>query len=667
MEQQERMDAHEQRAWDFVSRSMQEGCPLERLCDAATQFHSPRDSFYTPSWFAKPLVQAALNPLMIRGYIPCILDLGAGCGGLLWQAALRVLDVNRHASVTHLLSSRFFGVDVDPVAVAFCRALLCTLCDSEEDRLCVLHALRRHIVVGDALTYTWNQSFDLIVSNPPWCNISLNTPQTQPCHHPLLQNTARRQLNVYHFFIIRAMDMASPHGRFLFILPDSALVSHVCRNIFVAPTHTRLQLDAVWHTPLRTIWPTLAGVGFVLQKKTKTLLQQGCIGIFGNVGSAAYNYVVGHWPDTSHWTTVSSHEAFRMEHLVPDPLWCRLRNRCRTTYGTLNRFTCHLGNTAILAATGFAVAPAREASQARTTAADGVVLQKGSVFHLRFLCDNLPCFPRRNDAIQVAADDVVHVTACTWLLSATRPEVVAMPLFLDREHRHKEQLRSCLLPMHCIVDNTVCLHHATGRRFQRVWTRFLLGFWNSRPVEHLVTMSLPPSTKFIRLSTIQNVPVPSQLDDIRISKNTTQSMGTILDRLPCPSVPSSLGAMSVEQLVVLIAHKGCLLKGLSLAWTIAGRMESVRQRLANANQGVAWGQLSCRHPGIIHENRAAVTKGQMDVLGAADRTRARWMNGLLCGMSSSTGCGRGATIEHRGCCLGVPVHPGQGSGIVSLL
>ena len=93
-----------------------------------------------------------------------------------------------------------------------------------------------------------------------------------------------------------------------------------------------------------------------------------------------------------------------------------------------------------------------------------VQLQKGSVFHLRYLCDTFRCFPKKCVGYPVSCETVLTCPAHVWLLAPGRPDVIAVPLFLDRDHLHRDQLRACRLPLHSVVDgkNTELAQNIAG-------------------------------------------------------------------------------------------------------------------------------------------------------------------------------------------------------------
>ena len=84
-----------------------------------------------------------------------------------------------------------------------------------------------------------------------------------------------------------------------------------------------------------------------------------------------------------------------------------------------------------------------------------------------------------------------------------------MPMYMDRHHRRRDQLRACMLPVGTLVDVSVSLHHVTHWASTAL-TYFLLGFWNSAVTEYLLTHAfMTPGCNWIRWKGIQNLPFPS--------------------------------------------------------------------------------------------------------------------------------------------------------------
>lgn len=68
--------------------------------------------------------------------------------------------------------------------------------------------------------------------------------------------------------------------------------------------------------------------------------------------------------------------------------------------------------------------------------------------------------------------------------------MIVIPLYLDREHPGRDQLRACRLPRGVLVDSSVCVVHGGDGPASPHIADFLLGLWNARVVEGLVCRGL---------------------------------------------------------------------------------------------------------------------------------------------------------------------------------
>ena len=428
---------------------------------------------------------------------PRVLDPAVGDGSLLEEAFHCILDAMPHLSPATVVADCLYGMDVDGDRVQACHRRLAALTLVDDA------VLQDHVCMGDTLRSGWTHTtFDVILMNPPWMNLSVH-PEAQPLRashdeFPICAASNRRGLNTCHLFMEQAARVLRPGGRFLFVLPDSTLISaqgvflhqicpacDICHTMFLSPERALFRLDCVVTIPARRLWVELT--------------EQGAIGLVGTRGAVTETPTYFHsvWPvddGSFHWHQATIQTALSMGHLCPDRIMMRVRSRFQTHYGAVSWARCQLG-------------PAiRTPVSVRAEEGDDIPLQCGSVFHLRYLCDNFPCFPRRKDVMYVRRRDAMHCHRSRWLLRADREPVVVVPLFLDRDHRHRDQLRGCILPLGAVVDNSVSIHHVEGPCHL---VYFLLGFWNSRLVGHLISAGfLAPGSRWLRFANFQQLPFP---------------------------------------------------------------------------------------------------------------------------------------------------------------
>ena len=82
-------------------------------CFNITPWPKRNGSFMTPRWFAQSLMHS------FPTNATCVLDLGVGCGRLLYECVPKLCEA--HGSVMDVVRHCLFGIDTDPMAVEFCR------------------------------------------------------------------------------------------------------------------------------------------------------------------------------------------------------------------------------------------------------------------------------------------------------------------------------------------------------------------------------------------------------------------------------------------------------------------------------------------------------------------------------------------------------------------
>ena len=171
-------------------------------------------SYYTPAWLAKRLVETHLSVLPAA---QTILDPSCGTGVFL-------LQLPKHLPLSHL-----FGSDLNPVSVALTRINLAIKyrISSLEEAECLKH----HIVVSDFLqrkseteklpTSFTNNSFDIILGNPPWgARVSAKEKENYRRHFSCAIGNS---LETFELFIEQSLNLLSEKGILSFVLPESVL------------------------------------------------------------------------------------------------------------------------------------------------------------------------------------------------------------------------------------------------------------------------------------------------------------------------------------------------------------------------------------------------------------------------------------------------------------
>jgi len=121
-----------------------------------------------------------------------IIDPACGAGDFLLAAAKRWPQ------------AKIIGVDIDPIALAVAQTRLTLETRGEVE-----------LILGNALTVSIPQGYDLVVGNPPWGS-KLSAQEV------LGYNFSRKKpLNSYVYFLELAARLLKPGGRFAFVLPEA--------------------------------------------------------------------------------------------------------------------------------------------------------------------------------------------------------------------------------------------------------------------------------------------------------------------------------------------------------------------------------------------------------------------------------------------------------------
>jgi SAM-dependent methyltransferase len=227
----------------------QQGCSMARRARIAFSrpLHEPqlaRDErratgvYYTPPEIVRLIVDLTLEPLLgsdVRSATPPrILDPACGAGEFLVDAQRRLSE--RFGPMAAAKS--VFGSDIDSRAIAIARQRLPDL-----DRI--------NLLVGDALNCAalGDESFDVIVGNPPYVNIRQLAKTLSPERIAALRRrfrTARGNFDLYALFIERAIELLKPGGRCGLIVPNKwATLDYAqpCRELLLKATTVEQVID----------------------------------------------------------------------------------------------------------------------------------------------------------------------------------------------------------------------------------------------------------------------------------------------------------------------------------------------------------------------------------------------------------------------------------------
>ena len=275
---------------------------------------------------------------------------------------------------------------------------------------------------------------------------------------PRCKDIQSQSFNRFHLFLECLSKIV--RGRFVILLPDSAMSCPMVVNLCCHP-ESPLRLWAVWQFPRQVVWPDVISSGVVvLMGSNKT------------DGDLPYLMAkdLRLPPSTKEqYQMVRPSAALRWMHLSPPVLLQCLRGSL-STYGDVMREAGvewqrgpHMYKQTLI----------REFQPEgvwKPPVTHPVRVEKGSVFHARYVCDTFPCFPKKYLALNRVLPSVSKrdtYAPSDWhewssiarmLVEPNRPEVLVVPLFIDRTDGHTERLRACRLPHGLTVDRVVHVH-----------------------------------------------------------------------------------------------------------------------------------------------------------------------------------------------------------------
>lgn len=169
-------------------------------------------TFYTTPALVEWVLDQALDPLLVGGTVPRVLDPACGAGGFLLPVVHRIaerLDLAPSDVVGHV-----HGLDLDPVAVAITRLLL-----QIEAPRCDPALLVRTVRVGDGLGPVAGAAYDAVVGNPPF----LGQLRTRTARDPV--PGLGPYTDVSAVFLHRSLERVRAGGRVALVQPLSLLAA----------------------------------------------------------------------------------------------------------------------------------------------------------------------------------------------------------------------------------------------------------------------------------------------------------------------------------------------------------------------------------------------------------------------------------------------------------
>jgi len=185
-----------------------------------SQVRAERGAFYTPPVLAERLLDLVaaegVDWLTVRA-----LDPACGGGAFLAPLANRILNDHRIQCLPprermHHLEDRLAGIEIDAFAAWMSRTFLQLIAYPLSQS--TGKELEIPIFQGDALRVAQHRRFDLIIGNPPYGRVSLDTEQREVFRRSLFGHA-----NLYGLFLDAALRWRSPAGLVAFVTPTSFL------------------------------------------------------------------------------------------------------------------------------------------------------------------------------------------------------------------------------------------------------------------------------------------------------------------------------------------------------------------------------------------------------------------------------------------------------------
>lgn len=197
---------------------------------------------YTPREVTRPMVERALAPL-VAGRSPAEILALRVCDFAIGEGAFAI-EIVRYLAAAHggrdakrlVAAHCLYGADVDPAAVATCRATIEAFVGAPVPEL--------HLRVGDALAISW-PAFDAVIGNPPYIRQEKLAPA---------QKRALRGYEVYDgvadlyvYFIELAHRILRDGGRYCVVVPNKWLTAAYARPLraFLAKAKSVEQIESL--------------------------------------------------------------------------------------------------------------------------------------------------------------------------------------------------------------------------------------------------------------------------------------------------------------------------------------------------------------------------------------------------------------------------------------
>lgn len=231
-----------------------------------------KGQFFTPDDIVCHLTTRSIEHIRLNDF--SILDPSCGSGQFLISAIkyiashlLKSAD-SRQRLIQHLVKNNIYGIDIDPIAVKIARFNLMKIsgCNWEDIRIFCANYLDKNKF------HELNNSFDLIIGNPPWCSIfTINEKKYYRSNY----SASRSGINTFTLFMERSFDLIKDNGFISFLIPDAFLniKAHFSSRFFILNNASIKSID-LWGEKFKGVFAPSASIIMKRERDDKQRIKQ---------------------------------------------------------------------------------------------------------------------------------------------------------------------------------------------------------------------------------------------------------------------------------------------------------------------------------------------------------------------------------------------------------
>ncbi|MFC1669059.1 N-6 DNA methylase, partial [Spirochaetota bacterium] len=197
-----------------------------------------KGQYFTPGDIVNYLVKKTLNSQTNIGKLK-IMDPACGSGQFLIEAfrALSELyeqnNINPKDAAQQIIKTNIFGADLDQNAVSIAKFNMSRISGCKPDDVNIYNLDFLHKDECNLFSHiNKNETFDLIIGNPPWCSKFTKKEKT---YFDDNYESVKSGINTFSLFIERSYDFISKNGTIAFLIPEAYLniKAHRDSRVFV--------------------------------------------------------------------------------------------------------------------------------------------------------------------------------------------------------------------------------------------------------------------------------------------------------------------------------------------------------------------------------------------------------------------------------------------------